>query len=158
MDEFNVRAQFLYEIQGTTYINSDVMADITNVRIQNTGKKDRVNVSGATGGPPPPTTKAIICGIGGYQAEATFYINGLDIDLKEKFMRQQLEYAFRNANFTELSIERYGTAAVNPKNQAAGTVSVRVLVKGKKKEDIAENVFRQHLYALRMQFYAGKDN
>ena len=156
LDEFNVRAQFLYEIQGTTYINSDVTADITNVRIQNTDKKDRVRVSGATGGPPPPTTKAIIVGIGGYQAEATFYINGLDIDLKERFMRQQLEHAFRDANFSELSIERYGTAAVNPRNQASGTVSVRVLVKGKNREDIAENVFRQHLYALRMQFYAGK--
>ncbi|KAF2498485.1 duf1446 domain-containing protein [Lophium mytilinum] len=155
VEELNVRAQFLYEIQGTKYINSDVTADIENVRIEDTGEKDRVRVSGATGSPPPPTTKVITVAIGGYQAEATFYINGLDIDLKEKFMRQQLEYAFRDANFSELSIERYGTAAVNPRNQASGTVSIRVLVKGKKREDIDEKVFRQHLYALRMQFYAG---
>jgi Acyclic terpene utilisation family protein AtuA len=156
VEELNVRAQFLYEIQGTKYINPDVLADIEGVRIENTGEKDRVRISGAVGGPPPPTTKAISVAIGGYQAEATFYMNGLDIDLKEKFMRQQLEHAFRNSNFTELSIERYGSAAVNPSNQASGTVSVRVLVKGKKKEDIAESVFRQHVYALRMQFYAGK--
>lgn len=121
----------------------------------NTSQRDRVHVSGARGSPPPATTKAITVAIGGYQAEATFYINGLDIDLKEKFMRQQLEYAFRDANFAELSIERYGTAARNPRNQASGTVSVRVLVKGKCKEDIAEDIFRKHLYALRMQFYAG---
>ncbi|KIW73684.1 hypothetical protein PV04_01782 [Phialophora macrospora] len=155
VDEMNVRAQFLYEIQGTKYINSDVCADIENVKIQNTGKKDRVRVSGAVGSPPPPTTKAIVVAIGGYQAEATFYMNGLDIDAKERFMRQQLEYAFRNANFSELSIERHGSAAVNPPRQSLGTVGYRVLVKGRKAEDIGEEVFRKHVYALRMQFYAG---
>lgn len=154
--QFNVRAQFLYEIQGVKYINPDVLADIEDVRIEDTPEKDRVRVSGVTGGPPPSTTKAITVAIGGYQAEATFYINGLDVDLKERFMRQQLEYAFRDSKFTELSIERYGTAASNPRNQASGTVSVRVLVKGKRKEDIAEDVFRKHVYALRMQFYAGQ--
>jgi hypothetical protein len=156
VDELNVRAQFLYEIQGTKYINPDVLADIQNVRIENTGKKDRVQVSGAVGSPPPPTTKAITVAIGGYQAEATFYMNGLDIDVKERFMRQQLEYAFRDSNFSELSIERYGATVVNPPNQAMGTVSVRVLVKGRRKEDVAEDVFRKHVYALRMQFYAGR--
>jgi hypothetical protein len=156
VDELNVRAQFLYEIQGHKYINPDVLADIKNVRIENTGEKDRVRISGAVGSPPPPTTKAITVAIGGYQAEATFYMNGLELDVKEKFMRQQLEYAFRDAKFTELSIERYGSAEINPRNQASGTVSLRVLVKGKNREDIAENVFRQHVYALRMQFYAGE--
>ena len=156
VDELNVRAQFLYEIQGTQYINPDVLADIENIKIGNSGKKDRVHVSGAVGSPPPPTTKAITVAMGGYQAEATFYMNGLDIEAKEKFMRQQLEHAFRNSNFSELSIERYGSAAVNPSNQALGTVFFRVLVKGKTKEDIAEDVFRKHVYAMRMQFYAGE--
>jgi hypothetical protein len=156
VDEMNVRAQFLYEIQGTKYINSDVCADIQNVKIENTVKKDRVRVSGAVGSPPPPTTKAIVVAIGGYQAEATFYMNGLDIDAKEKFMRQQLAYAFRNANFSELSIERHESAASNPTRQSLGTVGFRVLVKGRNKEDISEEVFRKHVYALRMQFYAGE--
>lgn len=156
VDELNVRAQFLYEIQGTQYINPDVLADIRNVRIENTEDKDRVRVSGAVGSPPPPNTKAIIVSIGGYQAEATFYMNGLDLDAKERFMRQQIEHAFMDSNFTELSVERYGTNAVNPSNQALGTVSIRVLVKGKTKHDIREDYFRKKIYALRMQFYAGK--
>ncbi|KAK5207781.1 hypothetical protein LTR47_005990 [Exophiala xenobiotica] len=155
VDEMNVRAQFLYEIQGTKYLNSDVCADIENVRIENTGKKDRVRVYGAVGSPPPPTTKAVVVAIGGYQAEATFYMNGLDIDAKEQIMRQQLEYAFKDANFSELSIERTGSAAVNPPRQSLGTVGYRVLVKARHKEDIREDVFRKHVYALRMQFYAG---
>lgn len=154
--ELNVRAQFLYEIQGTQYINPDVLADIENVKIENTGEKDRVRVSGAVGSPPPPSTKAITVAIGGYQAEATFYMNGLDLDAKERFMRQQIEYAFKDSNLSELSIERYGSGAANPSNQALGTVSIRVLVKGKSKEDISEDIFRKHIYALRMQFYAGE--
>lgn len=156
VDQFNVRAQFLYEIQGTDYINSDVLADISNVRIENTGDKNRVRVWGARGSPPPPTTKAIVVSIGGYQAEATFYMNGLDMDAKERFMRQQIENEFKDANFTELSIERYGASIANPSCQALGTVSVRVLAKAKSKEDIREDYFRKKIYALRMQFYAGK--
>ncbi|KAI8937417.1 hypothetical protein NX059_005142 [Plenodomus lindquistii] len=155
VDEMNVRAQFLYEIQGTQYINPDVLADIQHVKIVNTGEQDRVLVSGARGSPPPPNTKAIAVAIGGYQAEATFYMNGLDLDAKERFMRQQIEHAFKNSNFKELSIERYGASSPNPSSQALGTVFIRVLVKGEKKEDIREDVFRKKIYALRMQFYAG---
>jgi hypothetical protein len=40
------------------------------------------------GSPPPPTTKAIVVAIGSWQAEATFYMNGLDLGAKEQFMRQ----------------------------------------------------------------------
>ena len=127
------------------------------MQIKNTGKKDRVQISGAVGSPPPSTTKAITVAIGGYQAEATFYMNGLDLDIKEAFMRQQLEYAFKDTNI-ELSIERYGAAVPNPRNQALGTVSIRVLAKAPTKEDISENIFRKKLYALRMQFYAGESS
>lgn len=155
VDALNVRAQFLYEIQGTKYINPDVLADIENVRIENTNGKDRVRVLNVFGSPPPPTTKAMVVAIGGYVAEAMFYMNGLDLDAKERFMKQQIEHTFRNSNFTELSIERYGAGASDPSSQARGTVSVRVLVKGKNKEDIKEDLFRKYIYALRMQFYAG---
>ncbi|KAJ3456119.1 hypothetical protein MRS44_016142 [Fusarium solani] len=155
VDELNVRAQFLYEIQGTEYINPDVLADIGSVRIENTESGDRVRVSGAKGSPPPATTKAMTVAIGGYLAEATFYMNGLDLDAKERFMRQQIEHAFQDSNFAELSIERYGAASSNPSNQAMGTISIRVLVKANERDDIREDVFRKNLYALRMQFYAG---
>lgn len=120
MDELNVRAQFLYEIQGTQYINSDVLADITHVNIENTGEKDRVRISGAVGSPPPPTTKAIVIAIGGYQAEATFYMNELDLDAKERFMIQQIEHAFKDSKITKLSTERYGSGVANPSCQALG--------------------------------------
>ncbi|WDK10908.1 hypothetical protein CGRA01v4_02187 [Colletotrichum graminicola] len=46
---------------------------------------------------------------GGYQAEATFYINGLDVDEKVAMMKNQLAHLFKDANFSRLSIEQYGT-------------------------------------------------
>ncbi|KAJ4322158.1 hypothetical protein N0V84_004993 [Fusarium piperis] len=155
VDEFNVRAQFLYELQGQQYINPDVTADISNAAIRNTSQKDRVRISGAVGSPPPSNTKAIVVAVGGYQAEATFYMNGLDLDAKERFMRQQIGYAFKDSNLTEISIERYGANVADPSSQALGTVSIRVLVKAKAKEDIREDYFRKKIYALRMQLYAG---
>lgn len=156
VDQMNLRAQFLYEIQGHIYLNLDVSANIENVRIENVpDNKNRVRISGAKGSPPPSTTKAIVCSIGGYQAEAVFYINGLDIDAKEQLLRRQLTYAFRNSNFSDLSIVRYGSVPENPNSQASGTVSVRVLAKGKKLDDISFKKFREPIYALRMQLYPG---
>ncbi|QKX57326.1 uncharacterized protein TRUGW13939_04438 [Talaromyces rugulosus] len=156
VDQMNLRAQFLYEIQGHVYLNPDVSADIENVRIENVpNSTNRVRISGAKGNPPPPTTKAIVCAIGGYQAEAVFYINGLDIDAKEQLLRRQLTYAFRNSNFSDLSIVRYGSVPPNPQSQASGTVTVRVLAKATTLEDISFKKFREPIYALRMQLYPG---
>lgn len=154
--EMNLRAQFLYEIQGHIYLNTDVSANIENVHIENIpNEQNRVKVWGAKGGPPPSTTKAIICAVGGYQAEAVFYINGLNVDAKEQLLRQQLKWAFRESNFTTLSIVRYGSTPENPESQAAGTVSVRVLAKARSLDDISFKKFREPLYALRMQLYPG---
>ncbi|KAL4808373.1 hypothetical protein BDV18DRAFT_167928 [Aspergillus unguis] len=156
VDEMNLRSQFLYEIQGHVYLNTDVSANIENVRIENVpNSTNRVRVSGAKGSPPPSTTKAIICAIGGYQAEAVFYINGLNVDEKETLLRQQLQWAFRDSKFTALSIVRYGSTPANPSSQAAGTVSVRVLAQAKTLEDISFKKFREPIYALRMQLYPG---
>jgi len=48
--------QFLYELQGRMYLNSDVSADCADVKIEQVGK-DRVRLSGIRGVPPPPTTR-----------------------------------------------------------------------------------------------------
>ncbi|KAK5203303.1 hypothetical protein LTR41_010946 [Exophiala xenobiotica] len=127
--KFQGRTKFLYELQGNSYLNTDV---ITNVSIRNerSGNPNRVLVIGAKGSPPPPSTKAIIPAIGGYVAEAQFYLNGLEIDAKEQFMRQQLNYAF-----SKFAIDRYGTSARNTQNQAEGKVMVRVVAQAHKKEE-----------------------
>ncbi|KAK1621832.1 hypothetical protein BDP81DRAFT_335929 [Colletotrichum phormii] len=152
-----VTAQLLYELQGHLYLNPDVVADLSNVRVeeQKDSGEDRVRVWGAKGLPPPPTTKVMFAAEGGYQAEATFYINGLDVNEKVAVMKNQLGHLFKDSNFSRLSIEQYGTEAQNPSSQQAGTVHLRVFAQARRKEDIAAVNFKVPIYAVRMQSYPG---
>lgn len=68
-----VTSQLLYEISGPLYFNSDVVADLHHVKLNDLGE-NRVHVSGVKGSPPPPTTRCGITAHGGYQAEWHFYL------------------------------------------------------------------------------------
>lgn len=149
-----VTAQLLYELQGHLYLNPDTVADLSEVRVETVGE-DRVQVSNVKGLPPPPTTKVMIAAEGGYQAEATFYLNGLDVQEKATMMRNQLSYMFKDSNFSKLSIEQYGTQADNPTSQQAGTVSLRVFAQARRRDDITAAKFKTPIYAVRMQSYPG---
>ncbi|KAL1878098.1 hypothetical protein VTK73DRAFT_8059 [Phialemonium thermophilum] len=149
-----VIAQMLYELQGHLYLNPDVVADLSGVQIEQEGP-ERVSVVGVKGLPPPPTTKVMVAARGGYQAEATFYINGLDIAEKATVMKNQLAHAFQNNRFSKLSIELYGAQLDNPSSQQAGTVSLRVFAQARRKEYIQTGMFKVPIYATRMQSYPG---
>ncbi|KIW76631.1 hypothetical protein Z517_09075 [Fonsecaea pedrosoi CBS 271.37] len=151
-----VKAQTLYELQGHLYLNPDVVADLSNIQIEaEEGSEDRVRVTGIVGLPPPATTKAMFAAPGGYQAEATFFINGLDVDAKAQMMKQQLNHVFQNHRFSKLSIELYGSEVENPESQQAGTLQLRVFAQARRQEDIVAPHFKTPIYALRMQSYPG---
>ncbi|KAB8263106.1 hypothetical protein BDV32DRAFT_156623 [Aspergillus pseudonomiae] len=150
----NTIAQLLYELQGELYLNPDVAADLRNVSVDEVGP-DRVKVCGATGQPPPSTTKAMIAAPGGYQAEAIFYINGLDVTEKAEMLHNQLDHVLRGNNCSKLSIELYGSPAINPSSQQAGTVFLRVFAQARNVGDISAERFKTLIYALRMQSYPG---
>lgn len=80
VDEMNVRAQSMYEIHDIKCINPSVCAEIEHVRIENPNQKNRDRVRRAVGSPLPPTTNTIVVAIGGRQAEATLYMNRLDLE------------------------------------------------------------------------------
>ncbi|OAA55751.1 DUF1446 domain protein [Cordyceps fumosorosea ARSEF 2679] len=157
-----VTAQLLYELQGHLYLNPDVVANLQHVRIEEDGRnasraqvEDRVRVYNARGLPPPPTTKVMFTAEGGYQAEAMFYINGLDVQEKVAMMKNQLRHFFRDSNFSRLSIEQYGSQVPNPPSQQAGTAMLRVFAQARKLSDIAALKFKVPIYAVRMQSYPG---
>jgi len=52
----SVTSQLLYEIQGPLYYNSDVVAQLEGIKMEQVGE-DKVRVWGVKGLPPPPTTK-----------------------------------------------------------------------------------------------------
>ncbi|KAK9447747.1 uncharacterized protein V1518DRAFT_420313 [Limtongia smithiae] len=149
-----VKCQLLYELQGELYYNPDVTADLSGITVTGIGPH-RVQVSGVKGLPPPDTTKVLISGIGGYQAEALFFINGLDVAEKAQLMRNQLEHAFKNSEFSKLTISLIGLPAENPSNQSAGTCLLRVFAQAPTKEGISAAKFKIPIYAIRMQSYAG---
>ncbi|MBW2370655.1 MAG: DUF1446 domain-containing protein, partial [Deltaproteobacteria bacterium] len=76
-----VTAQLLYEIRGPAYLTPDVTARFDTVQISQLGK-DRVEIRGAQGGPPPSTTKVCVNNVGGYSNTMTFLVAGLDVEKK----------------------------------------------------------------------------
>jgi hypothetical protein len=92
VNEDVVRCQFLYELQGGTYLNSDVTADTKNIKIELIGK-DRVTVTGIKGNPPPPTTKLAIFYRGGYQSQILLNATGYATARKWELYEKQVRFA-----------------------------------------------------------------
>ena len=91
VDRDIVQCQFLYELQGAVYLNSDVKADATNVVIEDVGR-NRVRVSGIVGRPPPPTTKLAIFYRGGYQCQLLLNATGYNTDRKWELLEKQVRF------------------------------------------------------------------
>ncbi|KAJ5628520.1 hypothetical protein N7490_010748 [Penicillium lividum] len=125
-----VRSQFLYELQGTTYLNSDVSAHIADVQVIDVGE-DRVHVSGIRGSPPPSTTKFAVFYQGGYEAQilmnATGYATSEKWDLLEKQIRHFLPDEAKHELET-LEFQRVGTPSPNPASQLESTTYLRIFV------------------------------
>ncbi|KAJ5657890.1 DUF1446 domain-containing protein [Penicillium longicatenatum] len=125
-----VRSQFLYELQGTTYLNSDVSAHIANVQVKDVGE-DRIRVTGIRGSPPPSTTKFAVFYQGGYEAQillnATGYATTKKWDLIEKQIRHFLPDEAKKELET-LEFQRVGTPSPNPASQLESTTYLRIFV------------------------------
>ncbi|KAJ5920997.1 hypothetical protein N7466_009323 [Penicillium verhagenii] len=125
-----VRSQFLYELQGTAYLNSDVSAHIADFQAEDAGE-DRVYVSGIRGSPPPSTTKFAVFYQGGYEAQilmnATGYATTEKWNLLEKQIRHFLPVEAKNELET-LEFQRVGTPCPNPSSQLESTTYLRIFV------------------------------
>ncbi|KAE8423742.1 hypothetical protein BDV36DRAFT_303149 [Aspergillus pseudocaelatus] len=141
-----VKCQFLYELQGNVYLNSDVSAHIGDIAVEDVGKDryllitplfilaltiDRVRVSGVKGSPPPPTTKLAVFYPGGYEAElllnATGYATTQKWDLLEKQIRHFLPEGTAN-DLETLEFQRVGVPDPNPSSQLKSTTYIRIFI------------------------------
>lgn len=134
VDADTVTCQLLYELQGTIYLNSDVKADITNIRVINESK-DRVRVSGTKGFPPPSTTKLAVFYRGGYQCElvlnATGYATAKKFELQEAQLRLKLKEWGLLDEFDILDFQWLGRPEPNPTSQKASTTYLRIFAQAK---------------------------
>ncbi|KIW82054.1 hypothetical protein Z517_05081 [Fonsecaea pedrosoi CBS 271.37] len=149
-------SQLLYEIQGPWYFNSDVTAVLDQLWFEQLGP-DRVALHGVKALPPPPTTKVGITARGGFQAEAWYFLTGLNIAEKARMTEAQLRKSLRpySDKFTTLSFAVLGTPAVDANNQNAATCIFRIFVQGKNAGDISAPKFLRPVIDNIMQAYPG---
>lgn len=131
-------SQLVYEISGPLYFNSDVVADLESVRLKPL-ETDRVRVSGVTGRPPPLTTRVGVTAHGGWQAEWHFYLVGLDMLEKVRWMEEQARYAIGEemmSKFTCLKFQLLGYTGegVGVGTQDGNTADFRIFAQGPTKE------------------------
>lgn len=100
VNEDVIKCQFLYELQGSIYLNSDVKAYIKDVRIESVGK-NRVRMSGVKGHPPPPTTKLAIFYHGGFESQILLNATGYATAEKWAFLEKQFRYGLNAAGVKE---------------------------------------------------------
>ncbi|KAJ7354529.1 hypothetical protein DFH08DRAFT_46518 [Mycena albidolilacea] len=149
-------AQLLYEIQGPWYFNSDVTAILDNICFTQIGDH-RVSMTGVESAPPPPTTKVGITAPGGFQAEAYYFLTGLDAPAKARLFEQQARYALRSSApaFTLLSFQLLGTPVPNARTQDAATAVLRVVAQAPTAEALAPELFARRLVDLVMSVFPG---
>ncbi|KAK6834998.1 hypothetical protein PG987_009692 [Apiospora arundinis] len=154
--EETVKCQLLYELQGNIYLNSDVKADITHVKVRQVGK-NRVHVSGAKGHPPPPTTKLAVFYRGGYQGEHTDnalgYATPQKYDMLEAQVRGQLKKWGCEKEIDVLDFQRVGVTQTNPRSQLQATTCLRIFVQAAT-ADAVRKVFAAWAYNF-MQHFPG---
>ncbi|EXJ92318.1 hypothetical protein A1O3_00868 [Capronia epimyces CBS 606.96] len=149
-------AQLLYEIQGPWYFNSDVTAVLDQIWFEPLGP-DRVAVHGVQALPPPPTTKVGLTARGGFQAEAMYFITGLDVAAKARMTEAQLRKSLQpySDKFSLLSFSVLGAPAVDADSQNAATAVLRVFVQARQSADIAPQRFLRPIMDNVMQSYPG---
>lgn len=131
-------SQFLYEIQGPWYFNSDVTAVLDNISFEYISE-NRIALRGVKGALPPPTTKVGITAKPIYQAEMHWFITGLDIPAKARMMEQliRVQMGANVQNLTHLSFQTIGSCAENPTSQDAATADFRVVAQAFRAEHLA---------------------
>ncbi len=77
----SVTAQLLYEIQGTRYMNPDVVVRFDTIRLEQEGE-NRVRVHGVKGEPAPTSIKVCMNYLGGFKNSTTYLLPGLDTEEK----------------------------------------------------------------------------
>jgi hypothetical protein len=128
-------SQLLYEIQGPLYYNSDVTAQIDEIKMESAGQ-DRVKVTNIKGLPPPATTKVGFTAKGGYQAEFHYFLTGLDIEEKALMVKKQTIASMGEYHkaFDTLTFTVTGSSRPNPRNQNEATVDLRIFAQSKNAE------------------------
>ena len=149
-----VTAQLLYEIQGPTYLNPDVTVHLDDVALAQVGP-DRVEITGVTGSPPPPTTKLAMTAPGGFESSVAFYATGLDLEAKVALLRTHVERITSALDLSLLRVDRLGTPVEDPPDQWAAAQQILVTAQSRRKDQVGAQRFIAPLTGLFLPGYPG---
>lgn len=104
---------------------------------------------------PPPTTKVGITAKGGYQAEAHYFLCGLDIEEKAALLERQVRYGLDESKYHCLKFRANGRCPDEPRNQDAATVDLRIFAQSKDESALSMKNFFRPVSDTIMQSYPG---
>ena len=149
-----VTAQLLYEIQGPTYLNPDVTVHLDDVVLTPVAP-DRVEITGVTGSPPPPTTKLAMTAPGGFESSVAFYATGLDLEAKVALLRTHVERITDGLDLSLLRVDRIGTPVEDPPDQWAAAQQILVTAQSRRKSQVDAQHFVAPMTGLFLPGYPG---
>lgn len=153
-----IACQFLYELQGNVYLNSDVKARLDGITMTQVGE-NRVKVRGVRGEAPPPTTKCAIFWVDGFQCEYMIAMTGSPANCKAKsaLFKHQTSTRLKKAGLweklTTYEVQDYGTAEPDAKTQFSGTAFLRIFIQAPTPELVVA-VVRSHM-SLGLEHFSG---
>ncbi|MEU2667807.1 acyclic terpene utilization AtuA family protein [Streptomyces sp. NPDC007164] len=141
VDIGTVTAQLLYETGGARYAGPDVTARLDTVRLDQDGP-DRVRISGVRGEAPPPTLKAGLNRLGGWRNEVVFVLTGLDIEAKERLVREQFADALARSGTEpdEVRWELSRTDRADAATEESASALLRLVVRDRDQEAVGRAV------------------
>ncbi|MET0712240.1 MAG: acyclic terpene utilization AtuA family protein [Jiangellaceae bacterium] len=120
-----VTAQLLYEIQGTRYLNPDVVLHVDSLRLTQEGP-DRVAVTGAIGSPAPDTTKVGCFYPNGHRCVLWAFATGLDVDAKVDWLETQLRSVVETLELDDFRYTPCGQPVADPATLGEATIAIRI--------------------------------
>ncbi|HEX2154927.1 MAG TPA: acyclic terpene utilization AtuA family protein [Acidimicrobiia bacterium] len=154
VSEETVTAQLLYEISAHRYPSPDVTARFDTIRLHGVGR-DRVEVSGVVGEPPPPSLKVAVNHLGGFRNQVTFVLVGLDIEEKARSVTQALWKAVGGEDqFEATDVQLIRSDRPEPTDNAEAMAFLRVTVKDADADKVGRRVSNAAV-AMALSHYPG---
>ena len=149
-----VTAQLLYEIAEPAYLGPDVVTHFDTITLRQQAEH-RVEITGATGSPPPETLKVALNDVGGFRNTMTMVLTGLDIEAKAAFAEQQLfDVLGGRDRFAEVDVRLLRFDSPDAPTNEQATAHLRVTVKDPDPRKVGR-AFSSGIMEVALAGYAG---
>ncbi|MBW0107208.1 DUF1446 domain-containing protein [Pseudonocardia sp. KRD-182] len=149
-----VTAQLLYEIAEPAYLGPDVVTHFDTITLRQQAEH-RVQITGATGSPPPETLKVALNDVGGFRNTMTMVLTGLDVEAKAAFAEQQLfDVLGGRDRFAEVDVRLLRFDGPDAPTNEQATAHLRVTVKDPDPRKVGR-AFSSGIMEVALAGYAG---